>query len=105
MGTERPIGPSARRRAAMVATGTALILAVLVVGLAFANSVGASRVARNAAELHWANASLGTAALTRAALVQATTFAELADTGLVTDDDLAAAMVEAHDAGNRLAEL
>jgi signal transduction histidine kinase len=89
----------------MVAIGATLILAVLVVGLAFANSVGAARVARNAEDLHWANASLGTAALTRAALVQATTFAELADTGLVTDDDLAAAMVEAHDAGNRLAEL
>ena len=105
MGTERPIGPTTRRRAAMVATGTALILAVLVVGLAFANSVGASRVAQNATELHWANATLGTAALTRAALVQATTFAELADTGLVTSDDLAAAMVEARDAGDRLTEL
>src|SRR3990170_4324292 len=102
MRTKHPIGPTARRRAVMVAIGATLILAVLVVGLAFANSVGAARVARNAEDLHWANASLGTAALTRAALVQATTFAELADTGLVTDDDLAAAMVEAHDAGNRL---
>ena len=51
----------------MVATGTAVVLAVLVVGLAFANSVGAAQVARNAEELHHANASLGTAALTRAA--------------------------------------
>lgn len=105
MGTERQVGPTARRRAVMVALGATLILAVLVVGLAFANSIGAAQVARNAEDMHWANASLGTAALTRAALVQATTFAELADTGLVTEDDLAAAMVEARDAGTRLAEL
>jgi signal transduction histidine kinase len=105
MGTERPIGSIARRRAAGVAIGATLILAVLVVGLAFANSVGAARVAENAEDLHWANASLGTAALTRAALVQATTFAELGSTGLVTAQDLEAAMVEAHDARSRLAEL
>jgi signal transduction histidine kinase len=82
-----------------------LILVVLVVGLAFANSVGAARVAANAEDLHWTNASLGTAALGRAALVQATTFTELADTGLVTEADLAAAMSEAEDAAQRLREL
>jgi signal transduction histidine kinase len=76
-----------------------------VVGLAFANSVGAARVAANAEDLHWTNASLGTAALGRAALVQATTFTELADTGLVTEADLAAAMSEAEDAAQRLGEL
>ena len=105
MGTERPIGRTARRRAVIVAIGATLILAVLVVGLAFANSVGAAQVARNAEELHHANASLGTAALTRAALVQATTFAELASTALVTDGDMTAAMGEALDARSRLAEL
>jgi signal transduction histidine kinase len=89
----------------IIAIGATLILAVLVVGLAFANSVGAAQVARNAEELHRANASLGTAALTRAALVQATTFVELAGTGMVTDDDRAVAMGEARDARSRLAEL
>ncbi|HVR78964.1 MAG TPA: HAMP domain-containing sensor histidine kinase [Acidimicrobiia bacterium] len=105
MGTERPIGPTSRRRAIGVAIGATSILVVLVVALAFANSVGAARVADNAQDLHWANASLGTAALTRAALVQATTFSELASSDLVTEDDLDAALGEAGDARQRLAEL
>jgi signal transduction histidine kinase len=82
-----------------------LLLVVLVVGLAFANSVGASLVAANAEDLHWANASLGTSALTRAALVQAATFSELAQSQLATEQDLAAALAEADDAHQRLAEL
>ncbi|HEY7470291.1 MAG TPA: HAMP domain-containing sensor histidine kinase [Acidimicrobiia bacterium] len=82
-----------------------MLLVVLVVGLAFANSVGAARVAGNAEDLHWTNASLGTAALTRAALVQATTFTELAGADLVTDADVAAALTEAADAQERLAQL
>src|SRR3970282_2581591 len=105
MGTERPIGPTSRRRAVGVAIGATSILVVLGVALAFANSVGAARVADNAQDLHWANASLGTAALTRAALVQATTFSELASSDLVTDDDLDAALGEARDARRRLGEL
>jgi signal transduction histidine kinase len=88
-----------------VAIGATVVLVVLVLGLAFANSVGASRVAANAAQLHRANATLGTAALTRAAVVQATTFTELAAGDLVTPDDLTAAMSEAHDARDRLALL
>jgi signal transduction histidine kinase len=105
MGTERFSSPTARRRAAGIAIGVTLVLVVLVVGLTFANSVGAARVAANAADLHWTNATLGTGALTRAAVVQATTFSELADSGLVTQDDLSAAMGEARDARDRLAEL
>jgi signal transduction histidine kinase len=105
MGSERPIRPTARRRAVGVAVGATLALVVLVVGLAFANSVGAGRVAANAEDLHWTNASLGTAALTRAALVQATTFSELESAQLVTPEDLAAALAEAHDARDRLTEL
>lgn len=105
MGTERPISSTARRRAAGVAIGATLVLVVLVVGLAFANSVGAAKVADNAEDLHWTNATIGTAALTRAAVVQATTFSELASTELVTPDDLEAAMVEARDARDRLSEL
>jgi signal transduction histidine kinase len=99
------IRPTAKRRAVGVAIGATLLLVVLVVGLAFANSVGAGRVAANAGDLHWANASLGTAALTRAALVQATTFAELESTHLVTAEDLTAALTEASDARHRLSEL
>jgi len=105
MGTERLTSPTARRRAVGIAIGATLVLVVLVIGLTFANSVGAARVAANAADLHWTNATLGTGALTRAAVVQATTFSELADSGLVTQDDLLAAMNEARDARIRLAEL
>ena len=105
MGTERLTSPTARRRAVGIAIGATLVLVVLVVGLTFANSIGAARVAANAADLHWTNATVGTGALTRAALVQATTFSELAESGLVTQDDLLAAMEEARDARNRLAEL
>lgn len=106
MGKERTtLSSTSRRRAVGVAIGATLVLVVLVVGLAFANSVGAAKVADNAADLHWSNATLGTAALTRAALVQATTFTELASTDLVTEDDLVVAMSEASDARDRLAEL
>ncbi|MGC2240982.1 MAG: hypothetical protein WA726_09095, partial [Acidimicrobiia bacterium] len=62
--------------------GATLLLTVLVVGLTFANAVGAGQVADNAVALHWANATAGTSALTRAALAQATTFAELEQAGL-----------------------
>ncbi|MGH8914263.1 MAG: sensor histidine kinase [Acidimicrobiia bacterium] len=82
-----------------------MLLVVLVVALAFANSVGAGRVAANAEDLHWANASLGTAALTRAALAQATTFSELESIDLASVEDLTAAMSEARDARDRLSEL
>jgi signal transduction histidine kinase len=105
MGTESPIGRTARTRAVGVAIGATLLLVVLVVGLAFANSVGAERVAGNAEDLHWANASLGTSALARAALVQATTFVELEGTGMASAEDEAAAMAEAADAHTRLLEL
>jgi signal transduction histidine kinase len=105
MGTDRSLSPKARRRAVGAAIGATVLLVAVVLGLAFANSVGASKVARNAEELHRANATLGTAALTRAAVVQATTFTELAATDLVTAEDLDAAMSEAADARDRLAEL
>ena len=105
MGTERLTSSMARRRAVGIAIGATLVLVVLVVGLTFANSVGAARVAGNAADLHWTNAALGTGALTRAAVVQATTFSELAESELVTREDLSAAMGEARDARDRLAEL
>ncbi len=105
MGTDRSLSPTARRRAVGAAIGATVLLVVVVLGLAFANSVGASRVAGNAEQLHRANATLGTAALTRAAVVQATTFTELAATDLVTAEDLVAAMSEAVDARDRLSEL
>ena len=66
-----------RKRTIAMAVGVSLLLVLFVAGLAFANSIGAARVAENASSLHWANATLGTSSLTRAALVQAVTFVEL----------------------------
>ena len=102
MGTVLISRPTRHRRSAGIAVGVTLLLVVFIVGLAFANSISAGRVTDNARALHWANSSLGTAALTRAALVQAATFAELAESGLVTAEDLVAAMTEARGARDRL---
>jgi signal transduction histidine kinase len=99
---DRPLG---RNRAVVAAVGATLFAVVLVVGLAFANSISVSRATENARALHWANAAVGTTTLTRSALVQATTFTELAATGLVTEEDAAMAMVDAENARERLYEL
>ena len=85
-----------------------LLLVLFVAGLAFANSIGAARVAENARSLHWANATLGTSSLTRAALVQAVTFVELEQQGLVTDEDVAyatAQVVASYDELKQLEEI
>lgn len=92
MGMEvRPFA-SSRKRTIALAIGASLLLVLFVAGLAFANSIGASRVAENARSLHWANATLGTSSLTRAAIVQAITFTELDEDGLVTTEDITFAM-------------
>src|SRR5262245_61629684 len=103
MGTDR--SPKTRRRAVGAAIGATMALVVVVLRLTCANSGGAARVAANAEDLHRANATLGTAALTRAAVVQATTFTELAASDLVTPADVDAALAEATDARDRLTEL
>jgi signal transduction histidine kinase len=102
MGTVLITRPTGYLRSAGIAVGVTLLLVVFVVGLAFANTISAGRVADNSRALHWANATLGTSALTRAALVQAATFAELAESDLATAEDSAAAMTEARDARDRL---
>jgi signal transduction histidine kinase len=105
MGTVVSSRQSGHRRTVGAAVGVTLLLVVFVVGLAFANSVGADRVADNARALHWTNASLGSSALTRAALVQAATFVELESTGQVGADDVDAAMTEAEEAAAHLSDL
>ncbi len=89
MGLEMLARTDGRKRTVAMAVGVSLLLVLFVAGLAFANSIGAARVAENARSLHWANATLGTSSLTRAALVQVVTFVELEQQGLVTDEDVA----------------
>lgn len=59
---------------AVVASTAFVALAVL-----FANVTASSSIAGNAQDLHWANATLGTAALARVAAGQVAIFTELAD--------------------------
>jgi len=97
--------PKGRSRTVTVAVVASLLLVLFVAGLAFANSIGASKVASNAASLHWANATLGTSSLARAAMVQAITFADLEDEGLVNDDDLSFATDQVNAAYAELRDL
>jgi signal transduction histidine kinase len=65
-------------------TGTIVVAVVastvfVAVAVLFANVTASSRVAGNAQDLHWANATLGTAALARVAAGQVVIFTELAD--------------------------
>jgi signal transduction histidine kinase len=92
-------------RAAAVAVGATLFAVVLVVGLAFANSISVSRATANARALHWANATLGTSALARSALVQAITFVDLAESGQVGPEDASTALDDARAARQRLVDL
>ncbi|HEX9763323.1 MAG TPA: hypothetical protein VGA97_09510, partial [Acidimicrobiia bacterium] len=84
--------PRVRKRTVAAAVSAALVLILFVAGLTFANSIGAARVAANAASLHWANSVAGTSALTRAALAQAITFSDLVSRGIATTADLDFAM-------------
>jgi signal transduction histidine kinase len=91
-----------RKRTVMYAVGCALLVLFLVAGFVFANTVSVSRVTNNARALHWNNAAVGTAALTRVGLVQAVTFAQLEEEGIVTADDFDFALQQAENARGEL---
>ena len=76
---------TSRRRTVGIAVGAALLVLLLIAGLAFANSISVTNVTNNAKSLHWTNAALGTSALARAGLVQAVTFGELEENGRAAD--------------------
>lgn len=61
-------------------------LAFVLVTVLFVGSATVGRVAENAAQVHWANATLGTAALARASAGQLATFEVLAGAGVVPED-------------------
>jgi signal transduction histidine kinase len=85
---------SSSRRTVIYAVAAATLVLLVVAGLAFANSSSVIKVTQNAKALHWTNATMGTSALVRAGLVQAVTFAELSEVGMVSSDDAAFAMGE-----------
>ncbi len=89
----------------MASLAAGLLVVLFVAGLTFANSIGASRVAANAAALHWANSASGVSALTRAALAQAVTFSELQSRGLAGLSDLEFALEQVEMATDELAVL
>ncbi len=88
-----------------IAVGAALLVLVLIAGLAFANSISVTNVTNNARSLHWTNATLGTSALARAGLVQAVTFGELEENGLVDVGDFEYAMDQVGRTAEELAHL
>jgi signal transduction histidine kinase len=83
------------RRAVAIVVGAALAIALFALALVFSSAAGASRVAENARALHWANATAGTAAVTRAAVSQAVVFAVDRELGVADDQAVAAATAEA----------
>ncbi|HZD23198.1 MAG TPA: HAMP domain-containing sensor histidine kinase [Acidimicrobiia bacterium] len=85
----------------MLAVSASVVLVFFLGGLAFTNSVGAARVADNARDLHWVNTTLGTAALTRAGLVQATNLVGLEADG----DDVVYAIEQVEFSYDELEEL
>ncbi len=97
--------PTGGKRSVGVAVGVALLLALLVIGISYANAVGAVRVADNAKALHWANATSGTATALRLSLAQAFTFAELSRVGQATASDVSFAMDQVELTRGELAEL
>lgn len=105
MGMEVESAPTRSRRTVILAIAASLLLVLFVAGLAFSNSIGATRVTANARALHWTNTAIGTSALARAGLVQAVTFLDLEDHGLATGEDVEFAMEQVVTAHEELEEL
>lgn len=78
-----------------VTTVVAVAVAVLVVAFVHSNSVGAARVAANAEELHWANATAGAAGILRASLAQAVFFSVDRQLGVASPEAAEGALTEA----------
>ncbi|MCL1600424.1 MAG: HAMP domain-containing histidine kinase [Actinomycetia bacterium] len=92
-----PVGFAARTRTRIVAVVGGLGIVVILIALAFvfATSSGARQVAESARSLHEANAAAGSAALSRAALAQATVFGIDNELGVASDEALDIALTAA----------
>lgn len=98
-------GSTSRKRTVAYSLAAAVVVFLLVAGLTFANSIRVTKVTNHARSLHWANATTGTSALTRAGLVQAVTFAELDDSGIVEPADFEFAMDQVESSTDELQHL
>lgn len=77
----------------LIAAAVAAVLLMTAAAL-FTNASVATRITDNAEKLHWANATLGTAALTRAAAGQVALLQEIGAAGGARSDALAIALEE-----------
>jgi signal transduction histidine kinase len=75
--------------------GAVVASILLVATAAIASTYTAQRVASNARALHWANSSLGTAAIARASVGQAVFFAVDRDLGVASDEAVGTAVASA----------
>ncbi len=73
----------------------ALVVAMLVTAGAWSNATALERVARNASQLHTANATAGSAGIARAAVSQAIVFEADRQLGITSTEDATAALDEA----------
>lgn len=85
-------GERTAKRTAALGIGAVLASVLLVTTAAIASTYTAQRVASNARALHWANSSLGTAAIARASIGQAVFFGVDRDIGVASDDAVATAV-------------
>lgn len=85
----------------IIVTAASAGTAFVVVAVLFANATTASRVSENARDLHWANATLGTAALARATAGQYVAFSDRPG----GDEPAATAEAELVDVTDALSEL
>lgn len=88
-------GERTARRAVALGIGAALASVLLVTTAAIASTYTAQRVASNARALHWANSSLGTAAIARASVGQAVFFAVDRELGVASDGAVGTAVAAA----------
>ncbi len=97
MDTEKiePVGFATRTRIVAVVGGLGIVAILVALAFVFATSSGAQQVAESARSLHEANAAAGSAALSRAALAQATVFGIDNELGVASDEALDIALAAA----------
>ena len=93
MGDRQTVGEG-RSRLMSLSVGAIISMVLLAFAILFASSFSTRLVAANARALHWTNATLGTAAIVRAAANQASLFGSQVEAGLAADEALEIAVDE-----------